>query len=103
MLGDVPRQGGSHECRHTKEVVVSAPQVSPEAFADAMQEKTQEYLRQVMASVNAAPDGDWIAGSEEQVRNSSACFCSGCTAHLFRHDNRPRSRGVPFRALLRDQ
>jgi aspartyl/asparaginyl-tRNA synthetase len=74
MLGDVPNQGGSHECRHTKEVVMSAPEVSPEAFADAMQQKTEEFLRQVMASVNAAPDGDWIAGSEEQVRNLSADF-----------------------------
>ena len=39
---------------------MSAPQVSPEAFVDAMQEKALEYLRQVIASVNAAPDGDWI-------------------------------------------
>jgi len=53
---------------------MSAPEVAPEAFVDAMREKAEEYLRQVMASVNAAPDGDWIAGSEEQVRNLSAEF-----------------------------
>jgi len=53
---------------------MSAPHVSREAFAAAMQQKTQEYLQQVMASVNAAPDGDWIAASEEQVRNLSADF-----------------------------
>lgn len=53
---------------------MSTSLVSPEAFARAMQQKTQEFLQQVMATVNAAPDGDWIAASEEQVRNLSADF-----------------------------
>ena len=53
---------------------MSAPQVSSESFAAAVQKRTQEYLQQVMATVNAAPDGNWIAASEEQVRNLSADF-----------------------------
>jgi len=53
---------------------MSAPQVSLELFTAAMHQKTEEFLQQVMASVNAAPDGNWIAASEEQVRNLSADF-----------------------------
>jgi hypothetical protein len=39
-----------------------------------MQQEVQQYLQSVMQAVNDAPDGDWLAGSEEQVRNLSADF-----------------------------
>jgi hypothetical protein len=43
--------------------------VSPQAFAEAMREETQQLLAEVMAAVNNAPDGAWINGSEMQVRD----------------------------------
>jgi len=46
-----------------------SPKVSPEAFAEAMREEVDQYLKQMMEAVNNAPDGDWIGGSEEQVRD----------------------------------
>jgi hypothetical protein len=39
-----------------------------------MEREMQQYLQSVMQAVNEAPDGEWIAGSEEQVRNLSAEF-----------------------------
>ncbi|MGQ0601944.1 MAG: hypothetical protein ACT4QE_09645 [Anaerolineales bacterium] len=51
-----------------------APQVAPEKLVSALQHEMQEYLQSVMQAVNQAPDGEWIAGSEEQVRNLSADF-----------------------------
>jgi len=32
------------------------------------------YAREVMEALNAAPDGAWVEGSEEQVRDLSAEF-----------------------------
>ena len=32
----------------------------------------EQYLQEVMDAVNNAADGEWIAGSEEQVRDLSA-------------------------------
>jgi hypothetical protein len=43
--------------------------VSPQAFAQAMRQETEQLLQQVMAAVNAAPDGAWINASEMQVRD----------------------------------
>jgi hypothetical protein len=43
--------------------------VSPQAFATAMADATQQMLREVMEAVNRAPDGAWINGSEMQVRD----------------------------------
>ena len=51
---------------------MSTPQVVPEKLAVALKEKTEEYLLSVMQAVNAAPDGRWISGSEEQVRDLAA-------------------------------
>jgi hypothetical protein len=34
-----------------------------------MRRETEEMLRQVMEAVNKAPDGAWINGSENQVRD----------------------------------
>ena len=44
-------------------------QVSPQDFVDAMRAQTEQLLAEVMAAVNAAPDGAWINGSEMQVRD----------------------------------
>ena len=43
--------------------------MSGDAFVEAMRRETEEMLRQVMEAVNKAPDGAWINGSENQVRD----------------------------------
>jgi hypothetical protein len=52
----------------------SAAQVSPQEFVDSLKDQTEAYLKSVMEAVNRAPDGQWIAGSEEQVRDLSEDF-----------------------------
>lgn len=47
----------------------TSAQVMPEAFVNAMRPQTEQMLREVMAAVNAAPDGAWINGSEMKVRD----------------------------------
>jgi hypothetical protein len=37
-----------------------------------MKQEFEEFAKEVMEAVNNAPDGDWIAGSEERVRDLSA-------------------------------
>lgn len=49
--------------------MATSAQVMPEAFVNAMRPQTEEMLREVMAAVNAAPDGAWINGSEMKVRD----------------------------------
>jgi hypothetical protein len=46
-----------------------SPKVRPEDFVESMRDEVDQYLKQVMEAVNDAPDGNWIAGSEEQVRD----------------------------------
>jgi hypothetical protein len=53
---------------------MTASQVAPDKFVESMQQEIQQYLQSVMKAVNNAPDGDWIGGSEEQVRDLSADF-----------------------------
>jgi hypothetical protein len=48
--------------------------VSPEELVAAVQQETNEFLHQVAQAVNAAPDGAWIAGSEEPVRDLAADY-----------------------------
>jgi hypothetical protein len=50
----------------------TSPRVSPQQFAESMKEEFEEFAKQVMEAVNDAPDGQWIAGSEEQVRDLCA-------------------------------
>jgi len=50
----------------------TSPRVSPQEFADSMKQEFEEFAEQVMDAVNDAPDGQWIAGSEEQVRDLCA-------------------------------
>jgi len=47
-------------------------QVAPEKFVEAMRDEIEQYAKDVMEAVNNAPDGQWIAGSEERVRDLSA-------------------------------
>jgi hypothetical protein len=49
-----------------------SPRVSTQQFADSMKQEFEEFAKQVMEVVNDASDGQWIAGSEEQVRDLSA-------------------------------
>jgi len=51
-----------------------APKVSREEYAKQMKAEMEGYLASVIDAVNEAPDGAWIAGSEEQVRDLSADF-----------------------------
>jgi len=54
---------------------MTACQVAPDRFVESMQQEMQQYLQSVMQAVNNDPsDGDWIGGSEEQVRDLSADF-----------------------------
>lgn len=52
----------------------SLVEVAPQSLVAALEQETQEYLQAVMRAVNEAPDGAWIAGSEERVRDLSAEF-----------------------------
>ncbi|MEN6407761.1 MAG: hypothetical protein ABFC77_14995 [Thermoguttaceae bacterium] len=52
----------------------TSPRVSPQQFADSMKQEFEEFAKQVMDAVNDAPDGQWIAGSEEQVRDLCAAM-----------------------------
>ena len=45
--------------------------VSPEQFAQSMRDEMEKVAMQVMEAVNEAADGEWIAGSEEKVRDIS--------------------------------
>jgi hypothetical protein len=51
---------------------METPRVPPEEFADSMKQEMEQYLKEVMEAVNSAADGEWIAGSEERVRDLSA-------------------------------
>ena len=48
---------------------METPHVPPQEFADSMKQDMEQYLKEVMEAVNNAADGEWIAGSEEQVRD----------------------------------
>ena len=50
----------------------SSPRVSPQEFADSMRAEFDQFARDVMEAVNEASDGQWIAGSEEKVRDLCA-------------------------------
>ena len=51
-----------------------SPRVPPEEFVESMRDEVEQYLQQVMEAVNQAPDGAWISGSEEQVRDIAAAL-----------------------------
>lgn len=45
-----------------------SPRVPAEQFVESVREEVDEFLAQIVEAVNEAPDGEWISGSEEQVR-----------------------------------
>ena len=45
-----------------------------EKFVETMKDEIEQYAKDVMEAVNNAPDGPWIAGSEERVRDLSAAM-----------------------------
>ena len=49
-----------------------SPQVPPEELFESMKDEIEQYVKKVMEAVNQAPDGEWLAGSEERVRDLSA-------------------------------
>jgi len=49
-----------------------SPRVPPEEFVESMKDELEQYAKEVMEAVNQAADGEWIAGSEERVRDLSA-------------------------------
>ncbi len=51
-----------------------SPRVPPEEFVESMRGEMEQYLKQVMEAVDQASDGEWIAGSEEQVRDIAAAM-----------------------------
>lgn len=48
--------------------------VSPKQLMESLRPEVEAFLESVMQAVNEAPDGEWIAGSEEDVRNLAAEF-----------------------------
>jgi hypothetical protein len=46
-----------------------SPRVPPEEFVESMRGEIDQFLKQIMDAVNDARDGEWISGSEEQVRD----------------------------------
>ena len=52
----------------------SSSKVFAPQFAESMKREAEQLLQDVMEAVNQAPDGDWIGGSEEQVRDHLAEF-----------------------------
>jgi hypothetical protein len=52
----------------------TSPRVPAQQFAELMKQEFEEFAKQVMDAVNDAPDGQWIAGSEEQVRDLCAAM-----------------------------
>jgi hypothetical protein len=50
------------------------PKIATASFVEAMKEDMERYLQEVLEAVHNAPDGNWIGGSEEQVRDLSAEF-----------------------------
>jgi len=53
---------------------MNPPKVVPVQLAESLKVEADAYFQAVMTAVNDAPDGQWIAGSEEQVRDLSADF-----------------------------
>ena len=59
----------------------TSPRVSPQQFAESMKQEFEEFAKEVMEAVDDAPDGQWIAGSEEQVRD----LCAEMRQRIFEH------------------
>lgn len=51
-----------------------SPKITAEALGKLLLEKSPELAEKIVAAINAVPDGNWIAGSEEQVRDAGHEF-----------------------------
>ena len=51
-----------------------SPKFTTEALAKLLQEKAPDLAEKIVAAINAAPDGHWIASSEEPVRKAGHEF-----------------------------
>jgi hypothetical protein len=51
-----------------------ASHVKVSEFVERVEREARAFLESVMQAVNAAPDGEWIEGSEERVRDLAAEF-----------------------------
>jgi hypothetical protein len=51
-----------------------SPKISAEELGKLLLEKCPELAEKIVAAINAAPDGNWIGGSEEQVRDAGHEF-----------------------------
>lgn len=51
-----------------------SPKIAAEQLGKWLVENSPELAEQIVAAINAAPDGNWIGGSEEQVRDAGHEF-----------------------------
>lgn len=51
-----------------------SPKITAEQLGKLVLEKSPELAEKIVAAINAAPDGNWIGGSEEQVREAGHEF-----------------------------
>lgn len=51
-----------------------SPKITAEALGKLLLEKSPEFAEKIVAAINAAPDGNWIGASEEQVREAGQAF-----------------------------
>lgn len=50
------------------------PKITAESLTKLLLEKSPGFADEIVAAINAAPDGNWIGGSEEQVRDAGHAF-----------------------------
>ena len=55
-------------------VMDKSPKISAERLGKLLLEKSPELAEKIVAAINAAGDGNWIGGSEEQVRDAGREF-----------------------------
>lgn len=46
-----------------------SPKITAEQLGKLLLEKSPELAEKIVAAINAAPEGNWIGGSEERVRD----------------------------------
>ena len=51
-----------------------SPKISAEQLGKLLLANSPELAEKIVAAINAAPDGNWIGGSEEQVRDAGHEF-----------------------------
>lgn len=54
--------------------MLESPKIAAEQLGKLLLEKSPELAEKIVAAINAAPDGNWIGGSEEQVRDAGREF-----------------------------